>query len=260
MRAVAWGLVMSLGMQVDAQAARAPVLLVVTPGLDADAFDAWAHRLHKARHPVTPLSLPCEAASGAQLVERIVQAGAELPEGYVVAAHGLGASLVLMAAPELEAERLVLLGPVLDVQAVGVLDWLADLELSETVDLAGELSWNGRAVAPLLLGADPPPLTCISAGLAAEVQGWIRAGAVPLPLETVEMPTWIGVSLGDDVASVEWTVPGSRALPDRSLVRLGYTRFDPQDYEHGELLTRPVPLRVATRAVRAPWGERRITR
>jgi alpha-beta hydrolase superfamily lysophospholipase len=58
------------------------------------------------------VAFPCGAGDAASFVDHLA---AELGEGpdRVVVAHGLGATLVAMAAPRLHAEKLVFLGPVL---------------------------------------------------------------------------------------------------------------------------------------------------
>lgn len=66
------------------------------------------------------------------------------------------------------------------------------------VHLERPAAWNGHDdVRRVLLGADLPPLGCVSASFAREVQGWIRSGDVPLPLEQVTAPVWLGIGLLD---------------------------------------------------------------
>jgi hypothetical protein len=86
-------------------------------------------------------------------------------------------------------------------------------------------------------------LSCWSAPFAAQVLSWAHQGQIPVDLAAVTQPVDVAVSLGDDLAAVEAVVPASRKLPDRTLTRLGVTRLDPQDYEHGALLSQPAPRR-----------------
>ncbi len=224
------------------------VVLVVTPGVALEAYGPLLDGLRAGGADPVVVSFPCsgDAASMAARVHQVVAAAARPP---VVVAHGLGATVALAAAPGLEVERWVLLAPVLDVVPVASTTWLAGLEVGPAVHLEQALAWHGHDdVRPLLLGADLPPLGCVSAGLARDVQGWIRAADVPLPLEQVTAPVWLGIGLLDAVSPPEAVVPASRRLPRRTLVRFGVNRLDPDDYDHLGLLTEPPPVRAAVKA------------
>lgn len=227
-----------------------PVLLIVTPGVELTAFLPLARGLTAGGMDVHALVFPAASQTSADYADAIASAGATLPDYTVVVAHGLGATLALQAAPRLEVARYVLLAPVLDLRPLAVSGFLADQPVGAALDLRRSLDWRGRDVASVLLGAQKPALGVVSGPFAAEVQGWIRVGAVPVDLALVDRPVWIAVSLGDNVASVESVVPASRALPDRRLVRLGINRLDAQDYSHGEMLAGKTPVRAAVRAAR----------
>jgi alpha-beta hydrolase superfamily lysophospholipase len=227
-----------------------PVLVVVTPGFDEVGFLPLARALVADGDAVHLLVFDCAGQDATRLADEIAEASAAIPGSEVIVAHGLGATIALMAAPRTDASRLVLLAPVLDLQPVEATSFLADQPAPAAVDLAVPLAWNGRSLAEVLLGDHPPPLACMPGPFAADVQGWVRAGHVPLALEDIPMPVWMAVSLGDDVATVEAVVPASRRLPHRALVRLGLNRFDPQDYSHGQMLTAHVPIALAAREVR----------
>ncbi len=186
-----------------------------------------------------------------------VAAGESLPDGYVVAAHGLGATVALGAAPRLGAGRYVVLGPVLDLSTpVSAVHWLAQQPLPEAahLDLTQPLPWEEVPdLAALMLGPESPARSCLSVDLARDVAGWVMARELPLDLAAVTAPVWIGVAQEDAVAPLENVVARSRLLPSRELLRLGRTRFDARDFDHGALLSHRVPLRLATRAAR---GER----
>ena len=99
------------------------------------------------------------------------------------------------------------------------------------------------------MGAPGVMSGCLSMGLGREFQEWLSQGGAPLVLERVLAFVWLGVSLGDEMSPVEATVPASRRLPSRRLVRFGINRFDSKDFSHWELLSEPVPLRAAARQV-----------
>lgn len=210
-----------------------PVLLILTPGWDLEAYVPLIRALRDGGSEVGIVTFPCSGGLDDALARVRRAQGAE---ETVVVAHGLGATLALLAGLP---HRHVLLAPVLDVWPVEDTRALAALPVDVAVDLS--------AGHPDLLGGTPP-LGCVAPRLAQTVQGWIREG-MDLPLETVDAHVWIGVGLLDQVAAVEAVVPASRRLPRRELVRLGITRLDPRDYGHVDLLVDPVPIRAAVRAV-----------
>jgi hypothetical protein len=228
-----------------------PVLVVVTPGFAIDGFLPLIRGLRADGYDVRVLEFDCAGQDAARLAADVAEAARGLDHPVVVA-HGLGATLTLLAAPDLEAERLVLLAPVLDVVPAGTVAWLASLPHGAAVDFSAA---RGRVdhedVARILLGDDAPPLTCAPGPFVDDVQGWIADADVPIAFASVDLPVWIGVSLGDDVATVEAVLPASRLLPDHTVVRLGRNRLDPRDYSHADLLMAAVPVRRALDAVRS---------
>jgi alpha-beta hydrolase superfamily lysophospholipase len=230
-------------------------LLVTTPGLDVAHYRPLVEALREGGTEVALVAFPCSGDVD-DAVAAVARAGAELPEGYVVVAHGLGATLALAAGPALAPSRWVLLAPVLDIPDTKAARYLATLEVGGGALGAARPEWNGRDLSEVLLGGEAS-LGCVAPALAREVRGWMRAGDVPLPLERIAQPVWIGLGLLDEVAATEVAVEASRRLARRELVRLGVTRFDPRDYGHLDLLMDPVPVEAAARAVRVgPGGER----
>jgi len=226
------------------------VLLVVTPGFQLEGYLPLVWALRGDGRDVRVLTFGCEDQDTEALVDAVVAAAGPLGPDLTVVAHGVGATLVMMAAPRLEADHYVLLAPVLDLWPVAATEWLARQAIPPALDLSDPLAWNDQPVQGVLLGEPVPPLTCAPAPFAAEVQGWIRDAHVPVELAAVTAPVWIAVSSGDDVAAVEAVIPASRALPDRKLVRLGVNRLDGQDFTHGEMLRHAIPVRAAVRAAR----------
>lgn len=221
-------------------------LLVVTPGFEATAFLPLRRALEREGVQVRTLDFPVAGQSSVDYAAAISAAADAMPEHTVLVAHGFGATLSLMADPNVE--RMVLLAPVLAVVPEALVRDLALAPPHAVVDLRTPYLWHERDVAAVLLGRPVPELGLVSGAFVAEVQGWIRDGHVPVDLGRVEVPVWIAVGLADEVATVEATVPASRTLPDRALVRLGANRFDARDYTHADLLQDPVPVRVAARA------------
>lgn len=221
-----------------------PVLLVVTPGVALESYGPLLDALGGADAGVTVVDAPCAGQDSAELADAVRRAAARLDRPVVVA-HGLGATLALMADPP-EVERYVLLAPVLAHLPVVDSRAFAGVPVAGPVELAGD----GRlsAARDRLVG---PGLTygCAPAGFAAEVAAWAGGAPIPLDLGAVDAPVWMAVSLRDDVAGVEVVVPASRALPARTLVRLGVNRLDPRDYDHAALLLDPAPIAAAAAAV-----------
>jgi hypothetical protein len=226
------------------------VLVVVTPGFQLEGYLPLVWALRDDGRDVRVLTFGCGGQDTEALVEAVVTAAGPLVPGFTVVAHGVGATLVLMAAPRLESDRYVLLAPVLDIWPVASTEWLAGQPVPPALDLSDPLAWNDHPVQSLLLGEPVPTLSCVPAPFAAEVQGWIGAAHVPVDLAAVSAPVWIAVSAGDDVAAVEAVIPAARGLPARKLIRMGVNRLDGQDFNHGEMLRHAIPVRAAVRAAR----------
>ena len=240
-------------------------MVVVTPGYEPEAFEPLAEALGKRGLDVHVLSFACTPMDTAAMAEAMVEAAARLEESPVVVAHGLGASLALMAGDRLAASHLVLLGPAIAAWPSEAADLAAAITVGPQVDLGVSidqwttgrsidprpvLAFGGSDVASVLLGDSPPLQACASGPYAAEVQQWYRQGGPPVALDTIDTPVWIGVGLLDRLAPVEAVIPASRELAQRELVRLGITRLDGRDFNHLDLLRERVPLRLAARAAR----------
>lgn len=244
---------------------RRPAMLVVTPGYEPDAFEPLAQALGKKGLDVHVLTFSCIPLDSGAMADALVEAATSLEEDPVVIAHGLGASLALMAGDRMAASHLVLLGPALASWPSEAADLAASISVGPQVDLGVSIDqWTtGRSIDPrpvlayaesdvasVLMGESPPLQACASGPFAAEVQGWYRRGGPPVDLSAIHTPIWIGVGLLDRLAPVEAVVPASRELPQRELVRLGITRLDGKDFDHLDLLREKVPLKLAARAAR----------
>lgn len=226
-----------------------PVVLVVTPGVELAGYRPLLDALRDRDLDPEVVEFPCSGDFRA-LADQLHRRLAESPSPPVVVAHGLGATLALAAAPGLDVDRWVLLAPILAVPHSAAVTSLGDVAPGARVDLSVARPWaNEPDLRRVLLGADPPALGCFPAALARDLQGWIATGTIPLALAAIGDPVWIGVGLLDELAPVEVVIPASRALPDRRLVRLGVTHFDPVDYDHAAMLGAVAPVRAAIRAV-----------
>ncbi len=233
------------------------VLVVQTPGVRDEGVHTLTQALRRRGAAVRVLRFACTDGGVHAQAAHVASAIRSLGPWGVVVAHGVGAVPAIVGSLEVEAAGLVLLAPVLDVWPVAALDFLASLPLGDEVALDVPRAWGERVLHDVLLGAADVPLGCVDPTLAAEIQGWIRAGVVPLPLTSITHPTWIGVSVGDHVASVEAVIPASRRIATREVVRFGLGRLDHQDFGHAELLTHRVPTRAAARAARRLHGASR---
>lgn len=226
------------------------ILLVTSPGVQLEAYEPLYVALRDRGAEVTPVAFPCSGDLD-RARDLVARTAAELGPDVVVVAHGLGATVALLAHGDAPPSRYVLLAPILDLKPTLALEWVA----GRSVGTALDLSVATDAPAQVLLGPGAERyLGCVAPRVATTVQHWIREGAVPLDLEAVDRPVWIGVGLLDEVATVEAVVPASRRLPRRELVRLGINRLDPRDYTHLDLLLDPVPIEAAVQAVFAPEG------
>ncbi len=223
------------------------ILLVTSPGLSVGLYAPLVRELREAGARVTPVSFPC-SGDAASLSGAVARVGRGRP--VVVVAHGVGATLALMAADRLEVARWVLVGPVLDVVPGPWQAEVASMPEVAALDLS-RVRWD-RADA--VLGAGWTEVgTCVAPGLARDVRGWLRTGLVPVDPTAVPEPVWVEVGLLDEVSAVEATVPAARRFPDATVVRPGIARLDPRDYRHLDLVREPAPVRLAARAAVEGW-------
>jgi pimeloyl-ACP methyl ester carboxylesterase len=221
------------------------VLIVTSPGFGFDAYRPMLQALVDDGVDVRVVEPGC-AGDFQALADRVRAVIASQPAPPVVLAHGLGAALALAAGGPVD--RYVLLAPILGVPRSAALD-----DALAAADLRDPVPWRGHDdLREVLLGGPVPTLGCFPAALQADLRRFRAAGELPLSLAEVEAPVWIGIGLLDELAPTEVVVPASRALPHRTVVRLGITHFDPQDYGHLALLTDPVPVRAAVRAAEGP--------
>lgn len=223
------------------------VLLVTSPGIALDAYTPLVSELRAGGAEVVPVVFPCSGSFDDHVAQVRRVAGSR---EVVVLAHGLGATVALNAADTLEVERWVLVAPVLDVVVGPGLEALAAAPVASGVDLRKA---SDRALEVYGGEGARERVRCVSAAVAREVQGWMRAEHVPVDPAAVTAPVWLSVGLLDEVATVEATLDTSRRFPDRTVVRPGVNRLDPEDYRHLDLVTDAVPRRLAVHAALEGW-------
>lgn len=224
------------------------VLLVWTPGVGGEAFRPLREALVAAGHEVTVAALPCsgDARTLARAVERRVEG---LETSPVVVAHGVGATLAVLAAQQVAVRGLVLLAPVLDAPDNAAARFVAEQPIGAKVDLSRPLAWRHHPdVRAVLLGEDLPALGCFPAGLARDLASWVGPGAPPIDPALVRAPVWVGVGLLDETAPLEVVVPAARRLGAR-VERLGVSGLDGRDFDHAGMLLGEAPIAAAVRAV-----------
>lgn len=225
------------------------VVVVMSPGFSFEEHLPLFEELARGGHELHVVGSSCAARGSSSLIERLRVKDRELGGEYTVVSHGLGATIALLAAPELRADEYVLFGPVLEVLPSRSMASLAEPVISRPIELEREPSWSTVDLREVLLGRAKVMNGCLSMGLARELQGWLENGTAPLKLEQIEAFVWLGISLGDEMSTVEGTVPASRRLPNRRLVRFGINRLDARDYNHWDMLSDPVPLRAGARQI-----------
>ena len=231
------------------------VFVVVSPGFSLQSHEQLLRALKNEGYETHVHTFSCAGQDSQAMTDSIATAAAELTQPYVVVAHGAGAALALMAAPNLEASSYVLLAPILDIWPVAAFEWLQTRKLEPGIDLSTRATWQGHDLHSLLLGNEAPELGCVSLGLAREAQRWLAEGFPAQHLQNIQEPVFIAVSLGDNLSTMEAVVPASRRLPNRTLMRMGVKRFDPLDFTHAQMLTHEVPIGVALDAIAAQVSE-----
>ncbi len=225
------------------------VLLVWTPGLGHEAFEPLRAALVADGHEVGVAALPCsgDADTLARSLERRIGA---LDTSPVVVAHGVGATLAVLAAQRVAVRGLVLLAPVLDAPDHAAARFLAEQPIGARVDLSRPLPWRHHPdLRPVLLGEELTALGCLPAGLARDLASWVGPAAPPIDPALVRAPVWVGVGLLDEVAPLEVAVPAARRL-GATVERVGVSGFDGRDFDHLGMLREDPPITAAVRAVR----------
>ncbi len=195
----------------------APAALVVTtPGVAPSAYMNWVEALEDAGFDAQLLVF--EAGSLQDTVEGIQRTTAALEErGYVLAAHGYGGVLALLAHPN--PRRLALVATPLGPQVADI-RWPAEVP---PTGLPWPKDWIGS-----LEGAPLDP------GMARTYRLWASEfPEIPVP----QVPTLLASSGRDPVAPPETVRLPSVAWPHRTWKRVGPLSLDPRELTHQEMLT-----------------------
>jgi hypothetical protein len=195
----------------------APAALVVTtPGVAPGAYMNWVEALEGAGFDAQLLVFG--VGSLQDTVDGIRHTTAALEErGYVLAAHGYGGVLALLAHPN--PRRLALAATPLGPQVADI-RWPAQVP---SVGLPWPQDWIGS-----LEGAPLAP------ELARTYRAW--AGVFP-EIPVPQVPTWLASSGRDPVAPPETVRIPSVDWPNRTWKRVGPLSLDSRELTHGEMLT-----------------------
>ena len=223
------------------------ILVVATPGLGREAYLPLTTSLRRAGLSPVLLEHSCRGQDAHDLAHEI-EIAVDQHRPRVVLAHGLGATLVLMADINASVGTLVLMSPIVEMDSNGVFAWLSRLPVGPSGRLDGTVTWDGVSVEELLWGQERLPLTCAPVPFMGEVSDWMRGETVPVQVATIHQRVWVGISLGDRVSGLEYTVPGTNGLPCKRRVHFGVMAFHRRVFSHGDLLTPPIAVRKMTRA------------
>lgn len=199
-------------------------LVVVTPGVKAEAYQGWVEALEDEGLDAWMLRFPAQGQDARVVRSAIEAAAQELTSGgrpLVVAAHGLGGVFVLQA--EIQPQRMALVGTPLAAQAVPV----------RTQPLSAVVQ-EGLPFPPVLLG--PLPQEPLSASLARDYLLWMKHGP---ELQAPRWPTLLVASGLDLVAPPEVVRLPSQEWSARSWSRSGPLGLEGRELRHGELLSDP---------------------
>jgi hypothetical protein len=195
----------------------APVALIVTtPGIAPSAYMQWVEALEDAGFDAKLLVF--EADSLQDIVDEIRRTTAALEgPGYVLAAHGYGGVLALLAHPN--PRRLALVATPLGPQVADI-RWPGEIP---SMGLPWPKTWIGSI--------EDAPLDPV---LARTYRSW----AVEFPEFTPpQMPTYLASSGRDPVAPPETVRLPSADWPRRTWKRVGPLSLDPHELTHAEMLT-----------------------
>ena len=191
-------------------------LVVTTPGVAPSAYRGWVGALEDTGFDAQLLVF--EAGNLADIVDGIRRTTADLEaRGYVLAAHGYGGVLALLAHPS--PRRLALVATPLGPQMADI-RWPAEVP---TLGLPWPKDWIGS-----LEGAPLDP------DLARTYRSW----ATDFPeIGVPQVPTWLASSGRDPVAPPETVRIPTAEWPHRTWKRVGPLSLDPRELTHGEMLT-----------------------
>ncbi|MEE2750676.1 MAG: hypothetical protein VX519_04555 [Myxococcota bacterium] len=197
---------------------KAPVALVVTtPGVAVEAYLGWVDALESegfdARLLVFPASLRGWDAGVAGVKSAVADLGTQ---EWVLAAHGYGGVLALMAG--VQPERLALIATPLAPQVTK----LSVPELSEQQGLPWPQSWIGEL-----------PVTWLSPEMG---QAYLSLARVMPSYAPPVCPTWLVASGSDPIAPPETVRLASVGWPQRTWHRAGILSLSGSEFQHADLL------------------------
>ncbi len=221
--------IMTLWMTLVSHAAepREPaVTLLITPGLQPSAFSTLRRKLDQGRHPVQLVTVPCPSGGREATIQHLEQLNVN---ETVVVVHGIGVPWAVDAG--LHPTGWVWLGPVLDV-------WPTDDQLTEDMASrrAAHISQTYSA--------------CSSVALSASLRSAAERSEPPDLRQQLSAPVVALLSAGDDIGTVEGSLPVLLTTPLVTVRRVGVGGWGHQDLDHTELITTRRGQRQVRRALR----------
>lgn len=220
---------LTLWMTLFSQAAepREPtVTLLVTPGLAPSSFSTLRRKLDRGRDTVQLATVPCPSSDRQGTIAFLQKLDAD---NTVVVAHGVAVPWAVEAG--LDPTGWVWLAPLLDI-------WPTDDQLPPDLVArrAGHLSKAHSA--------------CSSTSLSTSLRE-LAEGVEPLDLQQgLGSPVVALVSAGDDIATVEASLPILMTSPNVTVRRVGIGGWGHQDLDHTDLITTRRGHRQVRRALR----------
>lgn len=238
--------------------AQATVLVVVSPGLAAEAYEPLVHALEQEGWDAWTVTLraaapwPDENALRFAARKALPRAVAEMRESGTAApallGHGLGGLLALDAASHVDPAppAVVTLGAALEAAPSEALAAWARQPVPLAAHPAPRGNFHGEALAELLWGGPPPPFQLTWGGFVKEYRRWLQEGP-PVDLSAVSSPTLVCAGALDRIAPPEAVRLAAHRLPHGRFVRFGMLRFELSDPGHADLLEDPRYARFAAR-------------
>lgn len=221
--------IMTVWMTLVAHAAepRVPtVTLLTTPGLQPSAFATLRRKLDRGRHPVQLVTVPCPSGGREGTIRHLEQLNVN---ETVVIAHGIGVPWAVDAG--LQPTGWVWLGPVMNM-------WPTDDQLTE--DMASRRAAH----------VSQAYSACSSVELSESLRSVAEGREPPNLREQLSAPVVALLSAGDDIGTVEGSLPVLLTTPLVTVRRVGVGGWAHQDLDHTDFITTRRGQRQVRRALR----------
>ncbi len=202
------------------------VTLLITPGLQPHSFSTLRRKLDRGRHPVQLVTVPCPSGGREETIRYLERLNVD---DTVVVAHGIAVPWAIDAG--LHPTGWVWLAPLLDV-------WPANDHLTQEV-ASRRATHVSQAYS-----------ACASEPLSSSLQSLADGSAQTDIPQQLSAPVVALVSAGDDIATVEASLPIMLTSPLITVRRVGIGAWGHQDLDHTEFITTRRGHRQVRRALR----------